>query len=166
MKAIRFNSRGHFIHLFTNCFTNCLFPGVWGAPFGGYWQGRRYFWIFPDACGLRLCGSASGTSLKKRPCAVLFRWWDGEQIKFIYLSIWVMVIFRWLFLFSSIEATLKAGRPARTYIQQLCEDTGCSPENLPVAMNDNERSGERWSGISMLADLWWWWWFIYFLLGS
>ena len=26
----------------------------------------------------------------------------------------------------------KAGRPARTYIQQLCEDTGCSPEDLPL----------------------------------
>ena len=23
----------------------------------------------------------------------------------------------------------KAGRPARTYIQQLCEDTGCCPED-------------------------------------
>ena len=27
----------------------------------------------------------------------------------------------------------KAGRPVRTYIQQLCEDTGCSPEDLPEA---------------------------------
>ncbi len=36
----------------------------------------------------------------------------------------------------------KAGRPARTYIQQLCEDTGCSPEDLPEAMNG--------SGISVL----------------
>ena len=27
----------------------------------------------------------------------------------------------------------KAGRPARTYIQQLCEDTGCCPEDLPRA---------------------------------
>ena len=44
----------------------------------------------------------------------------------------------------------KAGRPARTYIQQLCEDTGCSPEDLPEAMNDRE-SGERGSGISVLA---------------
>ena len=26
---------------------------------------------------------------------------------------------------------VKAGRPARTYIQQLCEDTGCCPEDLP-----------------------------------
>ena len=33
----------------------------------------------------------------------------------------------------------KAGRPARTYIQQLCEDTGCSPENLPDAINDREK---------------------------
>ena len=32
----------------------------------------------------------------------------------------------------------KAGRPARTYIQQLCEDTGCCPEDLPRAMNDKE----------------------------
>ena len=29
-----------------------------------------------------------------------------------------------------------AGRPARTYIQQLCEDTGCSFEDLPEPMND------------------------------
>ena len=36
-----------------------------------------------------------------------------------------------------------------TYIQQLCEDTGCSPEDLPEAMND--RSGERGSGISVLV---------------
>ena len=44
----------------------------------------------------------------------------------------------------------KAGRPARTYIRQLCEDTGCSPEDLPEAMNDRE-NGVRGSGISVLA---------------
>ena len=33
----------------------------------------------------------------------------------------------------------KAGRPARTYVQQLCEDTGCSPEDQPEAMNDREK---------------------------
>ena len=32
----------------------------------------------------------------------------------------------------------KAGRPARTYIQQLSEDTGCGPVDLPEAMNDRE----------------------------
>ena len=37
----------------------------------------------------------------------------------------------------------KAGRPARTYIQKLCEDTGCSPEDLPEAMNDREKWRER-----------------------
>ena len=44
----------------------------------------------------------------------------------------------------------KAERPSRTYIQQLCEDTGCSPENLPEAMNDREKWRER-SGISVLT---------------
>ena len=34
-------------------------------------------------------------------------------------------------------------------IQQLCEDTGCCPEDLPRAMNDREEWRER-SGISML----------------
>ena len=33
----------------------------------------------------------------------------------------------------------RVGRPARTYIQQLCEDTGCNPEDLPEAMNDREK---------------------------
>ena len=37
----------------------------------------------------------------------------------------------------------KAERPARTYIQQLCEDTECIPENLPEAMNDREKWRER-----------------------
>ena len=37
----------------------------------------------------------------------------------------------------------KAGRPARTYIQLLCEDTGCNSEDLPKAMNDREKWRER-----------------------
>ena len=37
----------------------------------------------------------------------------------------------------------KAGRPARTCIQQLCEDTDCSPEDLPEAMDDREKWQER-----------------------
>ena len=32
----------------------------------------------------------------------------------------------------------KAGRPARTYIQQLCVDTGCSPGDLLEVMDDRE----------------------------
>ena len=36
---------------------------------------------------------------------------------------------------------------ARTYIQQLCEDTGCIPEDLPEAMNDREKWRERVSDI-------------------
>ena len=37
----------------------------------------------------------------------------------------------------------KAGQPARTYIQQLCEDTGYSPEDLPEAMNNREKWPEK-----------------------
>ena len=54
----------------------------------------------------------------------------------------------------------KAGRPARTYIQQLCEDTGCCPEDLPRAMNDREEWRERVRDIRAASTIWWWWWFI------
>ena len=36
-----------------------------------------------------------------------------------------------------------AERPTQTYTQQLCEDTECSPEDLPEAMNDREKWRER-----------------------
>ena len=51
----------------------------------------------------------------------------------------------------------KAGRPARTYIQQLYEDTGCSPEDLPEAMNDREKWRERVRDIRASRTTWWWW---------
>ena len=52
----------------------------------------------------------------------------------------------------------KAGRPARTFIQQLCDDTGCNPEDLPKAMNDRERWRERLRDIRASRTSWWWWW--------
>ena len=48
-----------------------------------------------------------------------------------------------LLLWAPSNGRAKAGRPARTYIQQLCKDMGCSPEDLPEAMNDRERWRER-----------------------
>ena len=53
-------------------------------------------------------------------------------------------------LWTPTHGRAKAGRPARTYIQQLCEDTGCCPEDLPEAINDREKWRERESGISVL----------------
>ena len=51
----------------------------------------------------------------------------------------------------------KAGRPAQTYIQQLCEDTRCCPEDLPQAMNDREEWRERVRDICAGNTTWWWW---------
>ena len=51
----------------------------------------------------------------------------------------------------------KVGRPARTYIQQLCEDTGRSPGDLPEAMNDREKWQERVKDIRASSTTWWWW---------
>ena len=51
----------------------------------------------------------------------------------------------------------KAGRPARTYIQQLCEDTGCGPEDRPEAMNDEETLHEKVRDIRASGTTWCWW---------
>ena len=51
----------------------------------------------------------------------------------------------------------KAGRPARTYIQQLCAGTGCSSEDLPEAMDDREGWRERVKDIRADNATWWWW---------
>ena len=51
----------------------------------------------------------------------------------------------------------KAGPPARTYIQRLCADTGCNPEDLPEAMNDWEGWRERVRDIRADGVTWWWW---------
>ena len=52
----------------------------------------------------------------------------------------------------------KAGWPAQTYIKQLCEDTGCNPEDLPKAMNNKEKWRERVRDIRDGGTTWWWWW--------
>ena len=52
-------------------------------------------------------------------------------------------LIRNVLLWTSSHGRAKARRPARTYIQQLCVDTGCSPEDLPEAMDDMERWRER-----------------------
>ena len=54
----------------------------------------------------------------------------------------------------------KAVRPTRTYIQQLCADMGCSPKDLPEAIED--RGGWRDRVRDIHADSttrWWWWWY-------
>ena len=57
----------------------------------------------------------------------------------------------------------KAGRPARTYIQQLCEDTGCSSDDLPEVMNDREKWSERVRDIHASGTTWWWWWWYIYI---
>ena len=59
-------------------------------------------------------------------------------------------------LWTPVYGRAKTGRPARTYIQQLCEDTGCGPEDLPEAMNDREKRRERVRDIHAGGTKWWW----------
>ena len=40
-----------------------------------------------------------------------------------------------ILLWTPSHGRAKAGRPARTYMQQLCADTGCNLENLPGVLS-------------------------------
>ena len=72
-------------------------------------------------------------------------WWSRDEL------------IRDLLLWTPTYGWEKAGRPARTYIQQLYEDTGCSPGDLPEAMNDSEECRERVRDIRASGTTWWWW---------
>ena len=61
-------------------------------------------------------------------------------------------------LWTSAYGQSKAGRPARTYIQQLCDETGCNPEDQSEGMNDRETWRERVRDIRASCTSWWWWW--------
>ena len=50
----------------------------------------------------------------------------------------------------------KAKRPANTYIQQLCTETGCSLEDLLEAMDDREEWQEMVRKIHADGGTWWW----------
>ena len=71
--------------------------------------------------------------------------WRSRDVLISYVPLWTLT-YGWE----------KAGRPAWTYIQQLCEDTGCSPEDLPEAMNDMEKWRERVQDIRASGTTWWW----------
>ena len=65
----------------------------------------------------------------------------------------------YVLLWTPTDARAKAGRPAKTYIQQLFEVTGCSPEDQPEVMNDREKRRERVRDIRAGGTTWWWWWY-------
>ena len=67
-------------------------------------------------------------------------------------------LIRDVLLWTPTHGRAKAGQPTRTYVQQLCEDTGCCPEELPREMNDREEWRERVRDIRATSGTWWWWW--------
>ena len=51
-------------------------------------------------------------------------------------------------------------QPSRTYLYQLCADTGCSLKDLRVAMDDKDQWREREreiNDICVVSAIWWWW---------
>ena len=78
---------------------------------------------------------------------------DGMRI-YIYIYIYIMTAYQG----TPTYGQAKAGRPARTYISQLCEDTGCSRDDQPEAMNEREKWRERVRDIRVSGTTWWWWW--------
>ena len=50
-----------------------------------------------------------------------------------------------ILMWTTLHGRTKEGRPARTYIQQLCVNTGCGLEDLPGAMDDRQvaRGGQE-----------------------
>ena len=64
-----------------------------------------------------------------------------------------------VFLWTPTYGRGKAGRPARTY-SSCARMAGCSPEDLPEAINEREKWRERVRYIRARGMTWWWWWWL------
>ena len=60
-----------------------------------------------------------------------------------YIYVYIYIFISDVLLWTPAYRRAKAGRPARTYMQQLCEDAGCGPEDLPEGMNNREKWRQR-----------------------
>ena len=69
-------------------------------------------------------------------------------------------LIRDILLWTPSHGRAKAGEPAKTYIQQLGADTGCSLEDLQEAMDNIEGWQERVREICTGGATWWWWWLL------
>ena len=63
-----------------------------------------------------------------------------------------------ILLWTPSHGRAKTERSARTYIQQLCVDTGCNPEDLPGAIDNRYMWRERVWEICVGSVTWLWWW--------
>ena len=63
-----------------------------------------------------------------------------------------------ILLWSPSHWRAKAGRPAWTYIQQVCTDTRCSPEDLLEQWTMGRGLENRVRDIRTDRATWWWWW--------
>ena len=71
-------------------------------------------------------------------------WWSRDEL--------ISDILLW----TPSHGRAKTGQLARTYIQQLSADTGCSLEDLPEAMDDREGWQQRIKEIRASGATWWW----------
>ena len=62
-----------------------------------------------------------------------------------------------IFLWTPAHGRASIGRLTRTYIQQLCTDTGCSLEDQLEAIYDRDEWGERLREIRATSATRWWW---------
>ena len=84
--------------------------------------------------------------------AIQFRWTSHAGHCWRSRDELISDVFQWI----HSHGREKARRPVRNYIQQLCADTGCSPEDLPEAMDDWEEWRERIRVICIDGATWWW----------
>ena len=113
---------------------------------------------------MRTWGCPRGVMVKAMDCRIVVREFVLQSRYYVHVRrhaghCWRSrdELIRDVLLWIPTHGRAKAGRPARTYIQQLCEDTGFCPEDLPRAMNDREEWRERVRDIRATSAIWWWW---------
>ena len=94
---------------------------------------------------------------------------DDDDDIYIYIYIFLSIsltlslslyIYIYILLWTQSHEQKKTGRPARTYTQQHCANTGCSLEVLRGVMDDKDGWQEMFIEIRA-GNTTWWLWYIY-----
>ena len=123
-----------------------------------YWKSERFLHFISEECGLwlwmltkRMEKNLDGNYTRTLRAILNKSWRQNPTKQHLYGHLPPITK---TILWTPSHGRAKAGRPARTYIQQLCADTEWSPENLPKAMDDREAWRERVRNIRANSTTW------------
>ena len=110
-----------------------------------------YFLNYENVKKLKICLVWRSSVNKKRNITTK----PVGSVWFIHFSTSFYHIYIYIYIYEGVHRSTSL-MAEQKQDDELCEDTGCSPEDLPEAMNDREKWRESFRDIRAGGTTWWW----------